>query len=230
MRSGRGRFRRQRGCGEPGHNDLERACRIRGARVPRLIDSRRRELPAVPPPGAPISEKVPAVDWFARMVAAFCLILSGAALVYTRGKDKKARQASIEDDFWFWKVVSPAAIEPMFERLTELLAALPAIDASADALRDYSQTVTRSMLDLNGSLSLLAMLSPELPEAVRTHLEACEDLLTGYVDGLTRSAADASEPTEAVERLGPDEVRGRSWLAMSAALNEIRAKHLTRHS
>ena len=173
---------------------------------------------------------MPAIDWFARGVATIGLVLGGGTLIYTLRKDKKARLTSIEDDFWFRKVVSPAAIEPMFERLTELLAALPASDAAPDSLRDFSQTVTRSMLDLNGSLSLLGMLSPELPESVREHLEACEDLLTGYVDGLTRSAADGAEPAEAIVKLSADEVRQRSWLAMGVALNKIRVKHLTRHS
>jgi hypothetical protein len=164
------------------------------------------------------------------VLAVFGLCVAAGGLTYTWRKDQRARRASIEDDFWFRKVVSPAAIEPIFATVSELLSELPEPGALTEMLRTFSVKVTKSLLKLSGSLHLLAMLSNALPAQVRQHVDACEDLITGYLDSITRPITDADDASREAAPATPAEVNAGTWAELQAALQLIRAAHLAQHS
>lgn len=187
-------------------------------------------VPIAGPVCPPVAQPSNGPDVVARVLAVFGLCVAAGGLAYTWRKDQRARKASIEDDFWFRKVVSPAAIEPIFATVTELLSELPEPGALPEMLRAFSVKVTKSLLKLSGSLHLLAMLSNALPAQVRTHVDACEDLITGYLDSITRPVTDADDAIRGSEPTTPAEVNAGTWVELQAALQLIRAAHLAQHS
>jgi hypothetical protein len=186
--------------------------------------------PIATPVCPPVAQQSNGPDVVARVLAVFGLCVAGGGLFYTWRKDQRARKASIEDDFWFRKVVSPAAIEPIFATVTELLCELPEPGAVPEALRSFSVKVTKSLLKLSGGLHLLGMLSNALPAQVRKHVDACEDLIIGYLDSITRPVTDADDATRESAPVTPTEVSEKTWAALQAALQLIRAAHLAQHS
>ena len=182
------------------------------------------------PASPPVAQQANGPDVVARVLAVVGLCVAAGGLVYTWRKDQRARKASIEDDFWFRKVVSPAAIEPIFATVTELLSELPEPGALPETLKAFSVKVTKSLLKLSGSLHLLAMLSNALPAQVRKHVDACEDLITGYLDSITRPITDADDATRESVPVTPAEVNAGTWAELQAALQLIRAAHLAQHS
>ncbi|MFP3601575.1 hypothetical protein [Paraburkholderia sp. SIMBA_053] len=104
--------------------------------------------------------------------------------VYTRRKDSKARQQSINDEYWLRKIVSPLVIEPLVKWLLETVGELPADCSEATFSRDaasaYRDTFQAQMLVHRRNLIVLKQLELPLFEKAGEHLDDIEDGVLDY--------------------------------------------------
>ena len=134
--------------------------------------------------GAPsaVSGKADAqpVDWWARVVGALGFVIAVGNFLFGMHKVRRDRRLSIEDDFWFRKIITPTAIEPMLRAFVDLLDDLPGENTKEDERRTFSVKVTKDVQRLQSSAQALALLHESLPGKVSDHLRACEDLLVEF--------------------------------------------------
>lgn len=149
-------------------------------------------------------------------IAAIGLFLGVINLGLYFYKTKRDRRLSVEDDFWFRKVVSPAAIEPLIKAVSELLIDLPADRADIDGMRDYAVRVTKDFQRIYGSVQMLGMLDLDLPTDIATQLRGCEDILTDYIGQLADAEANANR----------QEAVSESWRVLNATLTVIKNRQL----
>ncbi|REG61571.1 hypothetical protein B0G80_4424 [Paraburkholderia sp. BL6669N2] len=104
--------------------------------------------------------------------------------VYTRRKDSRARQQSINDEYWLRKIVSPLVIEPLVKWLLETVGELPADCSEAtfskDAASAYRDTFQAQMLVHRRNLIVLKQLELALFEKAGEHLDDIEDGVLDY--------------------------------------------------
>lgn len=185
----------------------------------------------IPQPSAASSIRSPALqaegygDKISDRLAPWALALSIASIlltlsnfIYGLRKDKRARRASIVDDFWFRKVVAPLSIEPLVEGVLDLLKDLPSVDQEDEIKKAWAQRVTQVFIASSAHTSLLSFLDPALPAAVAEKLTACEDCLTDYAGKLSTGEGPDPEATRQV-----------AWSRLTEALELVRAKHLENH-
>jgi len=151
------------------------------------------------------------------------IVITIANLAYGWNKDKRARAASIDDDFWFRKVVTPSAIEPTIQGVRELLTTLPTEEDPVDVRRDYARAVTTKFVALQGNIALLSLLDEKLPELISGTLSDCEDLLTNYAGQLVENEPQ-NELTMARTKVQTD-----AWGFVKLSLQTIREAHRKRH-
>jgi hypothetical protein len=130
--------------------------------------------------------------------------LSIATFLYTRKKDSRARQQSIQDDFWLRKVVSPISIEPFLQFGTELLTKLPAADNDPAAARAAGAELLGKLRGLTESFLALRLIADDLHSQVASALEDFEDRLATYLgalDGCWNNISPAPSRPEAIAEL-----------------------------
>lgn len=160
------------------------------------------------------------VDWFTRVAALAGLLLGLFNFAFGIWKIKRDRRLSIEDDFWFRKVITPATIEPMLKAFVGLVEDLPIRGTAVENQKKYAFKVTTEFAKLYSAVQTLALFEENLPELITAKLSQCEDLLTGYSAMLTQE--DASQD------LTPEHLRQKLWAQLSGTLRVIKDHHLAR--
>lgn len=158
--------------------------------------------------GAEAAEKV--ADPVARWLAGLGLLIAGLNFGFAIRKANRDRRFSIEDDFWFRKIITPNAIEPALEKLVELLGEMPLTSTEPSEAQAYALKVTSAFQSMRGSIQTLALYDPELPAKVIKELEECEDVLTNFAGSLTSGSAKI------------ENVRSQVWSKMNEAVSHIR--------
>lgn len=156
------------------------------------------------------------VDWFARLVAVVGVLLALCNFGFTLFKMKRDRRLSIEDDFWFRKILTPAAIEPLMEAVADLAAEVPDAASSADTQRAFAVKVTSEFSKLYSAVHALGLFDQNLPSLCQESLQRSEDVLTEYTGKLAQG-----QPTESAA-----EVRNALWQGLRETLEIIKSKHL----
>lgn len=161
------------------------------------------------------------VDWITRSIAIFGVFLATINFCFSVWKLIRDRRLSVEDDFWFRKIVSPATIEPMIKAVAGLLDKAPNPDAPAETVAKFAPEVTTEFAKLYASMHTLGLYEPSLPNLVNDKLRACEDILTEYVGALASSTDHQKPPS-------PLELRNQCFIQLNAALDVIKKRHLKR--
>lgn len=161
------------------------------------------------------------VDWLTRSIAISGVILATINFFFSIWKLIRDRRLSVEDDFWFRKIVSPATIEPMIKAVAALLDNTPNPDAPAEIVAKFAPEVTTEFAKLYASMHTLGLYEPSLPNLVNEKLRACEDLLTEYVGALANTTDHQKPPS-------PLELRNQCFIQLNAALDVIKKRHLKR--
>lgn len=168
--------------------------------------------PEAPHPTASVREG----DNVARLLAGLGLLVSLGKVIWDYHAKNRDRRLSIEDDFWFRKVVTPTAIEPMLRTLADTLSALPT-EATPEAERKtFALKVTTDFQQLYAKLPLLGFIDSSLVAEVQEAVQACEDILSEHVGALDTGGPGASTTPS------------RAWDAMNKALRTIREHQLAR--
>lgn len=157
------------------------------------------------------------VDAWARGLSLLSLVGGIVGFSYQEWKRRRDRRNSIDDDFWFRKIISPASIEPMAKVLFELLQGIPDQSALQPEQKAFAQKVTVEMAKIYASLQILNLSDDSLALRVIDKLSLCEDALTEYCVGL------AAQPPV----IDPD-VRTKVLEGMTQALRIIKDWHLQR--
>lgn len=127
------------------------------------------------------------IDKFATpsvVLSIVAIVLSLWSLLYTKRKEARARQQSIEDDYWLRKVVSPVSIEPLLQFAAQLPLLLPSsIDEPAHA-KQVGQELLQKLRALSGSFLVTRLLSESVEPKVAAALELVEDGLASYLSAL----------------------------------------------
>lgn len=161
------------------------------------------------------------VDWITRGIAIFGAVLAFVNFGFSVWKLIRDRRLSVEDDFWFRKIVSPATIEPMIKAVAALLDKTPDPDAPTETVAKFAPEVTTEFAKLYASMHTLGLYEPSLPNSVNEKLRVCEDLLTEYVGALANTTEDQKRPS-------PLELRNQCFIQLNAALQVIKNRHLKR--
>jgi hypothetical protein len=103
---------------------------------------------------------------------------------YTIGKDARARQQSIQDDYWLRKVVSPVSIEPFLKFGTELLSKLPTEQSNPEQAEAFGKERLTELRGLAASFIPLRLLSADVHSSVAAALDEFEDRLATYMGDL----------------------------------------------
>ncbi|HEY8878648.1 MAG TPA: hypothetical protein VIN03_13860 [Roseateles sp.] len=162
------------------------------------------------------AEKEPKVDWFARSAAVIAILLSSGGLWFNYWKGKRDRRLSVEDDFWLRKLISPTVIEPLLEKMIELMDDIPATSAGDEARRDYAAKVSAEVHRLQVSVKMLSLYHTCLPDELGQRLRNCEDLLTGYMGDVANALAEGKSVPAG------NDVREKVWSEVIAAMAKIR--------
>jgi hypothetical protein len=188
--------------------------------APRSVAS----VPAIPPssPGkVKFDEERPKnqpIDWYTRAAAFIGLCLGVFNLVFGMWKIRRDRRISIEDDFWFRKIITPATIEPLLKAFVGLVEVLPVRNTAAEDQKTYALKVTTEFAKLYPAVQTLALFEEKLPALVTAKLVECEDVLTDYSALLTQP--DASKD------MLPAQLRVALWAKLNATLRVIKDHHL----
>lgn len=129
-------------------------------------------------------------DWVARWLAGLGMFVSLSSLGFTLWKAHSDRKFSIEDDFWFRKVITPFSIEPLLKEFKKLVDSIPFHTQSEEDARKFALLVTQSFQEMAGLVEMLDLFDSSLAVKVRLELANCEDHLTEYAGGLAKGAAD----------------------------------------
>lgn len=162
----------------------------------------------------------PPVDGLARLLAIAGLGIALANFGFSLWKAYRDRQFSKEDDFWFRKVVSPAAIEPILESFVKLGKDLPLRSSDQSTQADYARFVTTEFATLFLQVGTLALLDPKLPDLINKMLGQCEDFLMEYCSLLTKPVEKA-DPTAS-------EIRHSLRGYLNETLKIIKAQHMAK--
>lgn len=131
-------------------------------------------------------------DAVARWLGGIGISLSLVALLFNLWKAHSDRRFSIEDDFWFRKVVTPFSIEPLLKDFRELLEKVPRGRVSQGEARDFAVLTTQTFQRISVLVEMLELFEFTLPAKVNEALRECEDVLTDYSATLTESANHAA--------------------------------------
>ena len=160
------------------------------------------------------------VDWFTRVAALAGLLLGLFNLIFGIWKIKRDRRLSVEDDFWFRKIITPVTIEPMLKAFVGFFEDLPIRSTAVEDQKKYALKVTTEFAKLYSAVQTLALFEEKLPKLITDKLSQCEDLLTGYSAMLTQE--DASQD------LTPEHLRQKLWAQLNGTLRVIKDHHLAR--
>ena len=122
------------------------------------------------------------------------LFLSWSALKYNRTKDQRARQQSVNDDYWIRKVVSPFAIEPFLKYLISLPVGLPSSKSNPEEVQFFWTSAAASFGEFTSAFGILEQIDKTLHGNVAGLLEGMEDALSDYCGQLQQHLMDAQVP------------------------------------
>lgn len=121
------------------------------------------------------------VDWSVRTAAYIGLFLSLANICFSLWKLRRDRRLSVEDDFWFRKIVAPTTIEPLIKGVMGLLQEMPERGRSVEDLSEYARKITTEFQKLYPAMQTLGLVDSNWPKLVNDKLRACEDALTEHI-------------------------------------------------
>lgn len=160
------------------------------------------------------------IDWFTRNTAIAGLLLGLLNLGFGIWKLWRDRRLSIEDDFWFRKIISPATIEPMLKTVVNLLEEAPPNGNEEDLVRAYSLKVTTEFAKLYSAMHTLGLFDSSLPTEVIKKLSSCEDFLSEFSGKLS--------PENSLDPPNMHDLRKCVLDELNAALLIIKKRHLKR--
>ena len=135
-------------------------------------------------------------------------------------KGRRDRRLSIEDDFWFRKVITPTTIEPILEGIAGLLEGMPVRSSPSTDQSAYALKVTTEFQRFAALAQTLALFHESLPQGVGAKLSVCEDTLTEYCAGL------ASPPTPGGHDPSAVNIQAVVWGQVNDALRVIKDQQL----
>ena len=155
-----------------------------GASVPALKTSESSHA-GVRPEVRPNTQKDPGpekeVDSVTRILAILGICLGGVNLFLTVWKIRRDRRLSVEDDFWFRKIIAPVSIEPLIKSVMALLHEMPDARSPQEAKQSYAAKITTEFQKLYVSMQPLALIEETWPRMVVERLQSCEDLMTNRI-------------------------------------------------
>ena len=160
------------------------------------------------------------VDWFTRNTAIAGVVLGLLNLSFGIWKLWRDRRLSIEDDFWFRKIISPATIEPMLKTVVSLLEEAPPNGNEENLVRAYSLKVTTEFAKLYSAMHTLGLFDSSLPTKVIEKLSSCEDFLSEFSGKLS--------PENSFGAPNMHDLRKSVLAELNAALLIIKKRHLKR--
>lgn len=156
------------------------------------------------------------VDWLARGLGIAGSLLGLFGAIFSIYKMRRDRKLSIEDDFWFRKILAPLTIEPILEGLAELLSDIPNTKSKNSKKKSFAIGITKKFQEFYASANALALMHPSLPSSFIDKLSRCEDILTEF-------ASEISVDSDAEGTLTPEsKLKEDVWLAMIDAMNLIK--------
>lgn len=158
------------------------------------------------------------VDWLARCIAVCGILLAGWNVYAANQKAKRDRRLSVEDDFWFRKIITPSTLEPIVETTVELVELMPTGSSTPDDQRDYALLVTKEFLRFYHLVQALALYDESLPRKVAENLRECEDSLMDYCASLAAAQNGDAPDTSAAQ--------ARVWALVAAAFKTIKQAQL----
>jgi len=201
----------------------EKTCAVSAATLPPPA----RSIPEIGAPKAiaPRENSTPGeekpVDLFARVVAVVGALIAAGNAGFSIYKMRRDRRLSVDDDFWFRKILTPTAIEPALEMFVDLLHDMPTAASSEDTQRKFALKVSTEMLKLHNSMQALALFDKDLPGKVSNKFRECEDVLLDYCNALAATQASEQALQSSVE-----DVRQRVWGKVSEAMQAIRDRQI----
>jgi hypothetical protein len=118
-------------------------------------------------------------------ISLVALVISVLAYRYNRSKDARAREQSIEDDFWLRKVVSPMSIEPFLKHMQQAAATLPrATGATPDAVKQFWKAQIDKFEELTMAFQTLGLIDEALGSSVMSAIEPLEEEFATYCGAL----------------------------------------------
>ena len=121
------------------------------------------------------------VDWVTRIIAIVGVILGVANFCLTYWKIRRDRRLSVEDDFWFRKIIAPVSIEPLIKSVLSLLHEMPDADSPDATKKSYAVKITSEFQKLYVSMQPLALIDESWPRIGFERLQICEDILTNRI-------------------------------------------------
>lgn len=112
-------------------------------------------------------------------------------------KDGRAREQSIQDEFWLRKVLFPTAIEPAMTFVTEVIAQLPAANSTAAERLAYFADFQNSHRERARKLILVGTIWPNVYTTLESAFEEIEDAVADYCN-LSDTATEISTSRVAV--------------------------------
>lgn len=158
------------------------------------------------------------VDWFARSIAIFGLLVGAVNFYFSYWKVGRDRRLSIEDEFWFRKIITPATIEPMLKTFGEIFEDIPSPASSVENQALYARKVTAEFSKLYPAIQTLSLFSDTLPSRVTEKLSECEDDITEYAGNLSLQNEQGQQDVRQLQ------IETRSKL--NAILKMIKEEHL----
>ena len=138
-----------------------------------------------PPPEGFWSKLAPNVPSI--LIALFAMYLTAKSIAYTRIKDDRARQQSIQDDFWLRKVISPVSIEPFVTFMSEILAELPEPGVTPVVEgKKFCEDKLRELRSLMSAFETIRLMDDKLLKDILPRLEEVEDQLAVHFGQLNR--------------------------------------------
>lgn len=158
------------------------------------------------------------VDWFARTLGIIGVLLGFGNICFSFWKIGRDRRLSVEDDFWFRKIVAPVTIEPLLKTVMTLLQEMPNAGSEQEKLAEYARKITTEFQKLDPAMQTLALIDQAWPALIKAKLRLCEDVLTEHIGGM--SIGEEQQSSNMID------LQGRVLKELNSALHEIKVGHL----
>ena len=154
------------------------------------------------------SEFAKPVDWYARGIGIIGVMLGFGNIGFSFWKSRRDRRLSVEDDFWFRKIVAPVTIEPLLKTVMSLLQEMPSAGDVPEKLAEHARKITTEFQKLDPAMQTLALIDQTWPELIKEKLRLCEDVLTEHISEIS-SVPTFFRVKRAVETQIPNVCRGQ---------------------
>lgn len=172
-----------------------------------------------------MKEEEKPIDWFTRKIALVGLVVAGVGVLLNVGnfyfaywKLGRDRRLSIEDEFWFRKIITPATIEPMLKTFSGLFEEVPTRNTSVEKQAAYALKVTTDFSKLYPAIQTLSLFNDSLPALITQKLSDCEDELLEY-------SATLSQPNS-TQDIPIKQLQINLWSKLNSILRLVKEHHL----